>query len=198
MLKDNEVYVKDLIFGCSDDTQNANFEKKVGVLSGIMGFSRSPDSILGFEPGLFDIRQDGSGGIFIDSGTVISKIDQDIVGRNAYRAVMGAFQSYYDAFKLERMGQINEGFQLCYKNRPGGFTGYPFLVYHFEGAQYVVDPENVHYFNVDQGYFCVALKAGNGISILGSWFRQNKRIIYDGNTNALQFYYEQCSSDASP
>lgn len=155
---------------------------------------------LGFEPGLLDIRQDGTGGIFIDSGIVISQIDQNTVGRNAYRAVMGAFQNYYDAFKLERMAQaqVSEGFQLCYKNPPEGFTGLTTLTYHFEGAQYIVQSKYVHYFNVDQGYFCVALNPGNGRSALGSWFQQDKRIIYDGNINALQFYDEKCSDDVPP
>ncbi|XP_031257963.1 aspartic proteinase nepenthesin-2-like [Pistacia vera] len=255
--------VRNLIFGCSDDSRHPNFQTN-GVISGIMGFNRSPDSLasqladpigkrfsycfpsfaedmnhpiyvkfgdeipqipgitptinfvtptrnfyyylklndisvggrkLGLEPGLFDIRQDGSGGVIIDSGALITIIDQYTVGRNAYTAVMEAFQNYYDAFNLERTGQVSEGFDLCYQKPPEGFNAFAFLVFRFEGDPFAVDPNNVHYFNVDEGYFCVALKAGNGISILGIWSQQQKRIIYDENINALQFIYDPCSND---
>ncbi|XP_044463074.1 aspartic proteinase nepenthesin-1-like [Mangifera indica] len=263
----NRVYlVQNMLFGCSDDTHNPNFERT--QLSGIMGFSLSPDSLpsqlmdqiggrfsycfppfledgnfpryvkfgdeipqlpgniqstnfqrpppgyfyyylklidisvgslrLDFEPGLFDIRPDGSGGIFIDSGTLMSSIDQFTIGRNAYADVMGAFQNYYDGLRLQRMGQVGEGFDLCYKNPPLDFPGFTTLTYHFEGASYFVEWKYLHFFNIKQGYFCVFLKPANGFSILGSWFQQNKRIIYDLNHFSLQFYDENCKDDPAP
>lgn len=153
-------------------------------------------TLLGLQPGLFDIRQDGSGGFFIDSGTVISQIDQTTVGRNAYKAVMEAFQNHYDYFGYERIkGEVGEGFQLCYKNRPGILLK---MTYHFEDYFYIVDSKYVHFHNEEQGYFCIALRPGNGRSILGAWFQQNKRIIYDMNLNVLQYYDEQCANDAPP
>ncbi|KAJ4839746.1 hypothetical protein Tsubulata_026023 [Turnera subulata] len=151
---------------------------------------------IGFAPEIFQIRPDGQGGCVIDSGALISRIDQTTIGRNAYRAVMGAFQRYYDAKGLQRIGQVPQGFALCYKNRPD-FNDFVTMTYHFEGANYVLDGKYVHYFDNDAGYFCVALTPGNGRTILGAWHQQNMRIVYDGNIGALQFTTEDCTKDAS-
>lgn len=152
---------------------------------------------LGFAPDAFRVRPDGQGGCIIDSGVIIPKIDQTTVGRNAYRAVMGAFQNYYDALKLERIGRVPEGLQLCYKNPPG-FNNFASFTYHFDGASYDIEGKFVNLFNVDQGYFCVALQPGNGRTILGAWHQQNKRLIYNSRINALQFYTDTCSNDTPP
>lgn len=152
---------------------------------------------LGFAPDTFRVRPDGQGGCIIYSGVIIPKIDQTTVGRNAYRAVMGAFQNYYDALKLERIGRVPEGLQLCYKNPPG-FNNFASFTYHFDGASYDIEGKFVNLFNVDQGYFCVALQPGNGRTILGAWHQQNKRLIYNSRINALQFYTDTCSNDTPP
>ncbi|XP_052290083.1 aspartic proteinase CDR1-like [Citrus sinensis] len=264
--------VDNIIFGCSNDNQNIQFASR-GVISGILGLSSSPDSIvmqlsdvvdkrfsyclvpftdalmapsivkfgndipplsgtvqattfvpppgsfyyhlslidisvgtrrLGFAPDTFRVRPDGQGGCcwgkiscIIDSGVIIPKIDQTTVGRNAYRAVMGAFQNYYDALKLERIGRVPEGLQLCYTNPPG-FNNFASFTYHFDGASYDIEGKFVNLFNVDQGYFCVALQPGNGRTILGAWHQQNKRLIYNSRINALQFYTDTCSNDTPP
>ncbi|KAJ4726115.1 putative Aspartic proteinase nepenthesin-1 [Melia azedarach] len=151
---------------------------------------------LRFASGTFRIRPNSQGGCIIDSGVVIPKIEQT-VGCNAYRAVMGAFQSYYDSLKLERIGRVPEGLQLCYKN-PLGFNNFATMTYHFEGPTYEIEGKFVNLFNTEQGYFCVALQPGNGRTILGAWHQQNRRLIYDGRINALQFYADICSNDTPP
>ncbi|CAB4308175.1 unnamed protein product [Prunus armeniaca] len=149
---------------------------------------------LGFPPGTFAFSQSGTRGFFIDSGALISQLDQNANGRNTYREVMGAFQNYYDSLHLTRIGRVPEGFQLCYSYTPQ-FTQFAPMTYHFEGSNYVVDPRYVNFYNHEAGYFCVAMMAGNGKSILGAWHQQNMRLIYDLNANALQFTPEICAND---
>ncbi|KAK9212591.1 hypothetical protein WN943_001973 [Citrus x changshan-huyou] len=217
--------VDNIIFGCSNDNQNIQFASR-GVISGILGLSSSPDSIVMQLSDVVDKRFSYCLAPFTDalmapsivkfgndipplSGTVqattfvpppgsfyyhLSLIDISVGTR---RAVMGAFQNYYDALKLERIGRVPEGLQLCYTNPPG-FNNFASFTYHFDGASYDIEGKFVNLFNVDQGYFCVALQPGNGRTILGAWHQQNKRLIYNSRINALQFYTDTCSNDTPP
>ncbi|KAL6283906.1 hypothetical protein ACE6H2_014835 [Prunus campanulata] len=149
---------------------------------------------LGFPPGTFAyiVKVVPARGFFIDSGAIISQLDQ-----NAKEEVMRAFQNYYDSLHLTRIGRVPEGFQLCYSYTPQ-FTQFASITYHFEGANYVVDPRYVNFYNHEAGHFCVAMMPGNRKSILGAWHQQSMRLIYDLNTHALQFTPEICANDDHP
>lgn len=151
---------------------------------------------LGFPPGTFKARADGSGGCIIDSGALIPQINQNAEGgRNAYREVMGAFQQHYEVtFKLKRVGKVPQGFALCYQYTQD-FKQFTSMTYHFEDADYIVDPKYVNFYDEQGGYFCVALLPGGGKSILGAWHQQNMRVTYNGNINSLQFSVETCAND---
>ena len=69
------------------------------------------------------------------------------------------------------------------------------MTYHFEDADYSVDPKYVNFIDEQGGYFCVALIPGNGKTILGAWHKQNMRVTYNGNTKSLEFSVETCSND---
>ncbi|MBA0580284.1 hypothetical protein Gorai_022511, partial [Gossypium raimondii] len=102
----------------------------------------------GFEsiPGMFELRQDGLGGSLIDSGTVVSTIDENTIGRNAYKEVMAEFQAYYDKKNFGRkVGQVEEKFELCYYNK-AGFRDFVTMTLHFEGGDYFIDGKYMHYF----------------------------------------------------
>ncbi|KAG6637551.1 hypothetical protein CIPAW_11G186200 [Carya illinoinensis] len=133
---------------------------------------------IGFHPDTFKIKKDGSGGCTIDSGTLITQIDQNTVGIDAFSVVMTAFQNYYDSLgQLERV-YSTEGFPLCYEYPPD-FGDFATMTYHFEGGDYFVDSMYVNYYSDIGYYFCVAVREGNGQSILGAWHQQNMRITYD-------------------
>ncbi|XP_007212353.1 aspartic proteinase nepenthesin-2 [Prunus persica] len=255
--------IDNMIFGCSNDNRNIQFSIH-GVISGIMGLSLSPDSLVSqladqtqrrfsyclvpfteaqmqpsvlrfgdtiplpssnvyttpfvtpggsnyyhlnlldisvgmrplmFPPGTFTARIGFSGGFFIDSGALISQLDQNLVNeRNVYREVMRAFQNHYDSFHLQRLGRVPEGFPLCYKYPPE-FNQFASLTYQLEGGNYVVDPKYVNFYNTQAGYFCVAMMPGTGKSILGAWHQQNMRVTYNGAINSLQFSTETCAND---
>ncbi|XP_024018602.1 aspartic proteinase nepenthesin-2 [Morus notabilis] len=148
---------------------------------------------IGFPSDTFKPNQDGSGGIFIDSGSILTFVNNEDLpnGRNPYEEVIGAFQRHYDSFNLKRKENVPERLELCYE-KPGDFSHFATMTYHFDGADYIVEGKYANHFNNVDGYFCVALLGGNRISILGAWHQQNKRIIYDGNIDSLHFIDEKC------
>lgn len=155
-----------------------------------VGFER-----IGFAPDTFAIREDNLGGCLIDSGTVVSRIDVDTIGINAYRIVMGTFQRYYDTKSVQRMEESPiRGLDYCY-HTPPGFKDFATMTFHFEGADYIVDGNYMHYIDDQKAYFCIMLVPGNGFTILGAWQQQNMRIIHNTNIMALQFYRANCVDD---
>ncbi|KAK0601114.1 hypothetical protein LWI29_021362 [Acer saccharum] len=175
---------------------------------------------LGFSQDLFRIREDGTGGVpapsildqpfkqhpsfrripggstiglFIDSGVPITRIAQHTNGVDAYDVVMRAFEEYYDSKHLHRRGRRG-AFRSCYNKQPG-FDAFPTLTYHFQGADYVVDGKNVDFNYNYEGFFCVGIVPGAGVSILGAVHMQSMRIIHDGNIGAVQFYPENCADE---
>lgn len=145
---------------------------------------------LGFPPGTFSLKQNGSGGVIIDSGCSVTNID-----REPFRAVMREFENYFLRFGLERaVNSSSEGFELCYRQRMG-FRQYAGLTFHFEGADLAVEPEFVYVKNSRMRYFCVALLPFDGKTLIGAWQQQNTRFIYDLNLQQLQFAPQDCSRD---
>ncbi|XVF03947.1 hypothetical protein REPUB_Repub05bG0037500 [Reevesia pubescens] len=72
------------------------------------------DHRLGFPPDTFKIKPDGFGGCYIDSGALLSQIDLNTFGVNAYQAVLTVFEGYYGSRRLQRTNGP-KGFELCYK-----------------------------------------------------------------------------------
>ncbi|KAK9265549.1 hypothetical protein L1049_009307 [Liquidambar formosana] len=145
---------------------------------------------LGFPPGTFSLRRDYTGGCFIDTGTVFSTIDQ--YAGNAYARVITAFANYFSRFRLERVHHGPSGLELCYRyNR--SFQQYASMTFHFQGADFTVEPTFVYFFGYQERIFCVALVRGYA-TILGAWQQQNTRFVYDV-LHALTFAPEDCSQD---
>ncbi|KAK2639579.1 hypothetical protein Ddye_027374 [Dipteronia dyeriana] len=151
---------------------------------------------LNLPPGVFQ-RSNSTLGIFIDSGTPITLIDQRTNIVNAYELVILALQIHYDTLGLVRTAHSSgseENYELCYNDKPD-FQQHPTITYHFQGADYTVDSKFMTIHFGEQGYFCVSILPGNGSSVLGAYHQQNMRIIYDGNNNSIQFYPENCAGD---
>ncbi|PPD94971.1 hypothetical protein GOBAR_DD08016 [Gossypium barbadense] len=126
------------------------------------------------------LRKDGLGGSLIDSRTLVSRIDENTVRRNAYQEVI-------------------EAFKVFYYNKVG-FRDFATMTLHFKGGDYLIDGKYMHYFSnkkKGEGYFCVALSKSSK-TILGAWQQQNMRIIYDMNGGRLQWVTETCANDHSP
>ncbi|XVE80324.1 hypothetical protein DITRI_Ditri14bG0130800 [Diplodiscus trichospermus] len=171
-------------------TTAGRYHYNLELLDISVGFHR-----LGFQlqPDIFRLRNDGTGGCVIDSGSLISTIDQKTIGRNAYEEVMAAFRAYYESRDFQRIGKVVESLPLCYRSKPG-FRDYVTMTWHFNGGDYQIDGKYMHYFNDEDGYFCVALRPSSK-TILGSWQQQNMRIIYNMNVGGLFWVTETCAND---
>ncbi|MBA0676154.1 hypothetical protein Goari_017659 [Gossypium aridum] len=113
--------------------------------------------------------QDGLGGSLIDSGTVVSTIDENTIGRNAYKEA--GFRDFVTMTLHFEGGD-----------------------YFIDGKymHYFADEEEE-----GEGYFCVALFKSSK-TILGAWQQQNMRIIYDMNGGGFQWITETCANDHFP
>ncbi|GAU19531.1 hypothetical protein TSUD_303440 [Trifolium subterraneum] len=67
--KKNQVSVKNIGFGCGEDNEGQGFEQASGITVG--------DTRLSIEKSTFDVSDDGSGGVIIDSGTTITYIEEN-------------------------------------------------------------------------------------------------------------------------
>ena len=122
---------------------------------------------LGFNPGQFQVWQDGSGGYIIDRATIVPQINQTLFGeRNTYDEVMALFREYHDTINFERETNPPYEFQLCYEHRPG-FNDFVTITYHFGDADYPVDSQSTHFpGDLSRGYFCIAIMPDGGINKL--------------------------------
>ncbi|MBA0676167.1 hypothetical protein Goari_017670, partial [Gossypium aridum] len=112
--------------------------------------------------------KDGLGGSLIDSGTLISRIDENTVRRNAYQEV--GFRDFTTMTLHFKCGDylIDGKYMHYFSDEKKG-----------------------------EGYFCVALYKSSK-TILEAWQQQNMRIIYDMNGGRLQWVTETCANDHSP
>ncbi|KAK1584092.1 hypothetical protein Q3G72_029714 [Acer saccharum] len=183
-------------FGCSNVNQNFVSFQHNGYISGIMGLDLSPNSLSNCKQ---KVANDSHIVSFLKkeceplSGVPITRIAQHTNGVDAYDVVMRAFEEYYDSKHLHRRGRRG-AFRSCYNKQPG-FDAFPTLTYNFQGADYVVDGKNVDFNYNYEGFFCVGIVPGAGVSILGAVHMQSMRIIHDGNIGAVQFYPENCADE---
>ncbi|KAB2049115.1 hypothetical protein ES319_A13G155300v1 [Gossypium barbadense] len=147
---------------------------------------------IGFPPSIFQIKPNGLGGFFIDSGALFTHIDADALGGNAYAEVLKVFAAYYGSKYLKQTGASPEGFELCYE-RPPNFDEFATLTFHFDESVYTVNGQYMHV--IAPNFFCVGILKGSSVSVLGAWQQQNKRIIYDGGRGVLEFADENCMND---
>ncbi|XP_057506582.1 aspartic proteinase nepenthesin-2-like [Actinidia eriantha] len=253
--KNTLVPKQNMVFGCSNDNINFNFDR-LGKVSGILGMSRAPESFvkqldnviggrfsyclvgisntkrittsllsfgsdaylpsnaistpivpvsnnqnyylnlndisvagnrIGFPPGTFSLKRDGTGGCIIDTGTVAT-----LIAPSAYSRVIETFQKYFQPFNLRKVrSKTNQGFEVCFEMKRT-FTQYPPMTFHFQAADLVVKPQFLHFFDMVANYSCVALLKGNTKTILGSMHQQDVRFVYDLKNNALNFAPENC------
>ncbi|KAK6157441.1 hypothetical protein DH2020_011689 [Rehmannia glutinosa] len=86
-----------------------------------------------------------------------------------------------------------EGF-VCY-TRPTGFTEFPNMTFHFQGADFRVPSGNLFMFQ--RRFFCLAMLESEKVTILGAYQQQNVGILYDLKDEMLSFASEDCSKDAA-
>ncbi|KAK6141325.1 hypothetical protein DH2020_024923 [Rehmannia glutinosa] len=145
----------------------------------------------------FRLKNDGSGGCIIDSGTPFSRLI-----RPAYVALEKALKSYFWGRRNLKPFKGPKGFELCYeRKRPKGYKDLPSMTFHFKNANLVVRPEALFLVmdkisSVKGEYFCLAILPSDAISVLGSYQQTNHRFIYDTKQKHLLFGEDDGSKDS--
>ncbi|KAE8726789.1 putative Monovalent cation:proton antiporter [Hibiscus syriacus] len=151
------------------------------------------DYRLGLPPSAFQSRGGGQGGCIIDSVSLFTLIDSNSVGgMNPYERVMQVFRGYYGSKGFTAIPTRPGGLELCY-NIPPNFNDFASLTFHFNGADYTVPGEYAVFYT--DATLCIPILKGTGITIVGAVHQQNKRLVYDGMFDELQFADEICRND---
>lgn len=132
----------------------------------------------------------GSGGILIDSGTVITRLAPSV-----YKALKAEFLKQFSGYPSA------PGFSIldtCFN-----LTGYeevsiPTISMHFEdNAELNVDVAGIFYIvKEDASQVCLALASlsdENEMAIIGNYQQRNQRVIYDTKQSKVGFAGEPCS-----
>ncbi|WCJ37713.1 Eukaryotic aspartyl protease family protein [Euphorbia peplus] len=133
----------------------------------------------------FELQNDGSGGLIIDSGTTITYLES-----KAFDLVKEEFKSQM-GLTVDNSGST--GLELCFK-LPATSTeiDVPKLVLHFEGADLELPAENYIIADSSMGIACLAMASSSGMSILGNVQQQNMLVLYDLQKETLSFLPTQC------
>ncbi|CAN0858242.1 Aspartic proteinase nepenthesin-1 [Linum grandiflorum] len=136
----------------------------------------------------FEVQDDGSGGIIIDSGTTITYLE-----RSAYDEVKKAIKSGMNGMKVDESGST--GLDLCFELSSGssGSIKVPTMVLHLGGgADLELPAENYMIADSSVGLVCLAMGGSSGMSILGNIQQQNLMVVYDLGKETLSFTPTQC------
>jgi hypothetical protein len=137
----------------------------------------------------FALKQDGTGGTIIDSGTGMTMLPQDV-----YKLVHDAFTAQV---RLPVDNATSSSLsQLCFSVPRRAKPDVPQLVLHFEGATLALPRENYMFEFEDAGgsFTCLAINAGDGLTtIIGNYQQQNLHVLYDLVGNMLSFVPARCN-----
>ncbi|XP_073156722.1 aspartic proteinase nepenthesin-1-like [Henckelia pumila] len=147
---------------------------------------------LSVEKSSFQIQEDGSGGMIIDTGTTITYLP-----RNAYYLVKNAFVSQ---MKLPvDNSPYGKVFDLCFILPTSNDTAstidhieVPRMVFHFEGVDLELPEKN--YFVADpSGGACLAMgSTSDGMSIFGNFQQQDLLVVHDLIKETVGFVPTKC------
>ncbi|KZV53853.1 aspartic protein nepenthesin-1 [Dorcoceras hygrometricum] len=139
----------------------------------------------------FQLNEDGSGGMIIDTGTTITYLP-----RNAYYLVRNAFVSQMKLPVDE--SPYGKVFDLCFILPTSNSTSIidievPRVVFHFEGVDLELPEKN--YFVADpSGVACLAMGSlsGSGMSIFGNFQQQDLLVVHDLAKETVAFVPTKC------
>lgn len=139
---------------------------------GLNGVSVGGVKVPGITPSLFKLDSAGNGGVIIDSGTSVTRLN-----RPAYIALRDAFRT--GAKDLKRAPDFSL-FDTCFDLSGKTEVKVPTVVMHFNGAD-VSLPASNYLIPVDSdGTFCFAFAGTmSGLSIIGNIQQQGFRVVYD-------------------
>ncbi|XP_019417869.1 PREDICTED: aspartic proteinase nepenthesin-1 [Lupinus angustifolius] len=143
------------------------------------------DTQLSIEKSTFEVGNDGSGGLIIDSGTTITYLEE-----GAFSELKKEF-TYQTNLPIDNSGA--EGLDLCF-TLPTDATQVeiPKLVFHFKGGDLVLPAENYIIADSNLGVACLAMGASSGMSIFGNVQQQNILVNHDLEKETISFVSTKC------
>ncbi|KAE8724011.1 Protein ASPARTIC PROTEASE IN GUARD CELL 1 [Hibiscus syriacus] len=152
---------------------------------GLTGFSVGGQPVK-LAPGLFDMDESGDGGVIIDCGTAITRLQTQ-----AYNALRDAF------VRLTKDLPTTSGvalFDTCYDLSSRNSVKVPTVSLHFGGGKSMDLPAKNYLIPVDSsGTFCFAFApTSSSLSIIGNVQQQGTRVSFDLANNKIGFSSHKC------
>jgi hypothetical protein len=143
------------------------------------------DERLPLQAGLFQLTEDGAGGVVMDTGTAVTRLPQE-----AYAALRGAFAGAVGG--LPRGAAVSL-FDTCYDLSAYKSVRVPTVSFYFEeGATLTLPARNV-LVEVDGGIYCLAFApSSSGMSILGNIQQGGIQITVDSANGFVGFGPNTC------
>ncbi|CAA3013032.1 aspartyl protease family protein 2-like [Olea europaea var. sylvestris] len=182
-----------IIFGESAAMQNAVFTPLITnpkldtfYYVGLNGISVGGTRIAGITPSLFKFDPYGNGGVIVDSGTSVTRLN-----RPAYIALRDAFRAGTSNFK--RAPDLSL-FDTCFDLSGKAEVKVPTVVLHFTNAD-VSLPASNYLIPVDtDGRFCFAFAGTrSGLTIIGNIQQQSFRVVFDLANSRVGFAPRGCA-----
>lgn len=144
------------------------------------------ETLLPISKDLFKLKQDGKGGMIIDSGTTLTYIPED-----AFDALKKEFTSQ---MKLKVSRSDSTGLDLCFELPSESYTAVdvPKMKFHFNGLDLDLPSQNYMITDLREGVVCLAMAASSSISIFGNIQQQNMLVLHDLEMESLSFLQTQC------
>lgn len=103
---------------------------------------------LNLPPNSFTIKPNEQRDCIYDCGYVLSVFEYEV-----YAVLRAEFIDYFSQHDIEKLFTCRKCGVTCF-NLPAGFDLFPSMTYHFQGADLVVEQENVFIFNHQDSFFC--------------------------------------------
>ncbi|KFK33485.1 hypothetical protein AALP_AA5G019300 [Arabis alpina] len=140
---------------------------------------------LSLEKSTFELTEDGTGGMIIDSGTTITYLEE-----TAFTALKEEFTS---RMSLPVDDSRTTGLDLCFKLPDvAKEIAVPKLIFHFKGAKLELPAENYMVADSSTGVLCLAMGSSNGMSIFGNVQQQNFNVLHDLEKETVSFVPTDC------
>ncbi|KAF5734214.1 Eukaryotic aspartyl protease family protein [Tripterygium wilfordii] len=132
------------------------------------------------------LKDDGTGGIFIDSGTPVTHLEE-----NAYGLVRDEF---IKKFKLSEDKSGLYVFDLCFNFPNEGLVKVevPELIFHFHGADLYLPTKNYMIEDKKNRVMCLGIFPSKDLSMFGALQQQNVLVIHDLKEETLSFLPTEC------
>ncbi|KAL2536331.1 Eukaryotic aspartyl protease family protein [Forsythia ovata] len=182
-----------IVFGESAVTRNAVFtplltNPKLDTFYyvGLNGISVGGTRVAGITPSLFKFDSFGNGGVIVDSGTSVTRLN-----RPAYIALRDAFRAGASNFKRAPDFSL---FDTCFDLSGKTEVKVPTVVLHFANAD-VSLPASNYLIPVDSdGKFCFAFAGTrSGLTIIGNIQQQSFRVVFDLASSRVGFVPRGCA-----